>query len=159
MSPYCRCIDFLIGMGLGELARRGTLVFNKWYASIIEITSILSFVILFLFLHNCHNEGYYYLVPTLFLIMAFISNNGAISNLLENSIFVRLSKYSFSFYLFHYVVTSYTNILLRYLDINNPVLLYIAVLIDFIIVSKGAVLLHKYIEQRLVNRITKQISK
>ena len=88
---------------------------------------MLIFLIFFIF-HNYFARGFrfsiYYWIPMCLIIYTFVQNKGYISKILSNHILVFLGEISFGFYMIHYLVITYGNMLKNIYFINfNEILL------------------------------------
>ncbi|KQX51988.1 MULTISPECIES: acyltransferase family protein [unclassified Paenibacillus] len=113
--PVTRAFDFLVGITLGllflEIKEIINLKFTKLTFTILEISSIILLLLSIYFSTSLIQNLRYDLFFTPFLsllIFTFAFQKGIISDLLSNKIFVYLGEISFSFYMIHNLVLSYT---------------------------------------------------
>lgn len=130
VNPIIRSFDFILGILLYDLFKNEK--FKSYFstekrATIIEIATLITFFTFFIF-HNFLNRGFrfsiYYWIPMCLIIYTFVQNKGYISKLLSNHILVFLGEISFGFYMIHYLVITYGNMLKDNYFINfNEILL------------------------------------
>lgn len=102
--------------------------------SFIEITLVIIFIIQYLFLSKyvpqAFKWGVYYL-PIILLIMAiFYYEKGIVSRFLGNKLFLKISKFSFEFYMIHQFIISQCRV---YLKFNEKILLIVTLCITIVI--------------------------
>lgn len=102
--------------------------------SFIEITLVRIFTIQYLFLSKyvpqAFKWGVYYL-PIILLIMAiFYYEKGIVSRFLGNKLFLKISKFSFEFYMIHQFIISQCRV---YLKFNEKILLIVTLFITIVI--------------------------
>lgn len=127
IHPIFRIVDFLIGILLYEIYLK--MKSNKIlkFASILEFSAVLLFVLFFLF-HNSVPQVYryscYYWLPISSIILIFSFQKGFFSRLFSNKHLVYLGEISYGFYMFHALVIQYFIILnTSYSVIDNYYLL------------------------------------
>ncbi len=152
-SPYVRILDYCIGISLGGifLSKKNDINnSNKYVFTFVEVISIIILVILFIYKKTpiLYRYTMYWTLINCVLIYVFSSSKGFISKLLINKRLLYLGNISFSFYLMHYTVITYTNFLfysILKLNINTYI-----IIIQFIIVLGLSLLasafVHRYIE-------------
>ncbi|NOV00197.1 acyltransferase family protein [Paenibacillus planticolens] len=113
--PITRAFDFLVGVTLGllfiEIKDIIILKLTKMTFTIFEILAIVLLFVSIYFSPNMIQNIRYDLFFTPFLsllIFTFAFQKGYISNFLSNKIFIYLGEISFSFYMIHNLVLSYT---------------------------------------------------
>ncbi|WP_312767477.1 acyltransferase [Epilithonimonas sp.] len=141
VNPVIRSLDFILGILLYTLFKnkKFTDYFSTFKrASILEILSLLVFFIFFIF-HNFLNRGFrfsiYYWIPMCVIIYTFAQNKGFLSKLLSNKTLVFLGEISFGFYMVHYLVITFGNVLRDkyFVNINEIVLCSIYFIITLIL--------------------------
>jgi len=167
INPIFRVIDFAIGIIIYSIWNQNSQKkydFNKWKATIFEVSSIgiLIFMIWFskyipkTLLCAC----YYWLPISLIIYLFAIQQKGLVSILLSKKVFVLSGEISYAFYLFHKPVINYCNIVMVKLKTiewwNNQIFLrFILIFIALYIVS----LLSFYYFETPTNRKIKSIYK
>jgi len=142
VNPVIRSFDFILGILLYDLFKKQK--FSSCFttakrATLLEIFTLSAFFIFFIF-HNFLNRGFrfsiYYWIPMCLIIYTFAQNKGWISKLLSNKILVFLGEISFGFYMIHYLVITYGNMLKDNYFINfNEVILSVIYFIVTLILS------------------------
>jgi peptidoglycan/LPS O-acetylase OafA/YrhL len=120
ISPYFRIFDYMIGLVLGLIfiSSKGSvahhLVISRILFSALEVISILFFVYSFYWIrfipYPSLQMGTYFIPFCTLVIYVFSFQRGIISLILSNKIFVYLGGLSFTIYLTHQLVISYTAI-------------------------------------------------
>jgi peptidoglycan/LPS O-acetylase OafA/YrhL len=113
VTPVTRFADFYIGILLYEIFESNR--FAKYFqlaktVTVIEIVSILLFVIFFFYYKNIPDAdrfSFYYWLPMTFIIFSFSYNIGWVSKILSNKLLVYLGEISFGFYLIQQLVIRY----------------------------------------------------
>ncbi|MHA8050875.1 acyltransferase family protein [Aquirufa sp. ROCK-SH2] len=111
IHPFVRIVDFIIGIMLYRIFKmisveKATKSTFTW----MEIAAISLFVLFFYF-HSYIPEVFrysmYYWIPMSGIILIFAFQNGHISRLLSQPIFIYLGEISFGFYMIHQIVIRY----------------------------------------------------
>ena len=107
VNPLIRVFDFIMGIFLYLIYKKINFQnFSKLYSTILELLSIIIFSI-FLTFHKDVSQVYrysiYYWLPILFIIFIFSNQNGWISKLLSQKVFIYLGEISFGFYMIHFL--------------------------------------------------------
>ncbi|MES2287027.1 MAG: acyltransferase [Bacteroidota bacterium] len=114
IHPFFRIVDFLIGILLYEIYLKMKDSKILKFASILELFSVLLFVLFFLF-HNSVPQVYrsscYYWLPISSIILIFSFQKGVFSQMFLNKHLVYLGEISYGFYMFHALVIQYFIIL------------------------------------------------
>ncbi len=103
-SPYTRVLDFLIGVSAALLYKRYPLkIKSKLLMTILEALSLLLVIVCIIYESQIH---YIFIVGIIFALCFYIfgQEKGYLSEYFALSIFRKLAKYSYSFYLIHYLV-------------------------------------------------------
>ena len=114
ISPIFRVLDFFIGIIL-YLLRSYILPFDR-RDKLIQIMQPLSILMLALFIifHSQVDYVYryasYYWLPMSFVILSFSFDSGVLGRMLAGRVFVYFGEISFGFYLFHWLVIKYLNL-------------------------------------------------
>jgi peptidoglycan/LPS O-acetylase OafA/YrhL len=162
VSPLIRLVDFFIGIGLYKLYKylksiKITLINQGFY----EIASIMIFFIFFAFKDTVdisYRYSIYYFVPMCLIILSFALSNdsdkqGLLSKILSNKLLVKGGEISFSFYLWHLLVTQYFQIVSKKMGLNTSV--EIQVMAIFIITIVMSYLSFEFIEKHFNVKIKK----
>ena len=107
ISPFCRLLDFLIGMVLCNFVINNKYV--KKNRTIFSFLELLSLVVLFAFVAVGRYSDIpwqwrwqiFYLIPCAIIVFVFSFNSGVISEILGKPYFSLLGKISFPLYLCH----------------------------------------------------------
>ena len=142
VNPIIRSFDFILGMLLYDLFKNEkfkSLFSTIKRATLAELFTMLIFLIFFIF-HNYFARGFrfsiYYWIPMCLIIYTFVQNKGYISKILSNHILVFLGEISFGFYMIHYLVITYGNMLKNIYFINfNEILLSAIYFITTLLIS------------------------
>lgn len=123
INPLFRSLDFFQGMLLAAFINEHKDIKLK-NVSFVEIMLVIIFTIQYIFLSKyipqAFKWGVYYL-PIILLIMAvFYYEKGVVSRFLGNKLFLKISKFSFEFYMIHQFVISQCRV---YLKVNEKILL------------------------------------
>ena len=114
ISPIFRVLDFLLGIIL-YLLRSYILPFDR-RDKLINIMQPLSILMLAIFIifHSQVDYVYryasYYWLPMSFVILCFSFDSGVLGRMLAGRVFVYFGEISFGFYLFHWLVIKYLNL-------------------------------------------------
>lgn len=123
INPLFRSLDFFQGMLLAAFINEHKDIKLK-DLSFIEITLVIIFTIQYLFLSKyvpqAFKWGVYYLPIILSIMAVFYYEKGIVSKFLGNKLFLKISKFSFEFYMVHQFVISQCRI---YLKVNEKILL------------------------------------
>lgn len=116
ISPLTRIFDFIIGVFLYDLylyIKKHQFHISTKTKNILEICSILSLIIFFIFKQHfsiSFRYSIYYWIPMCLIILTFAitsvntKNKTVISTLLSKKGLVYLGEISFAFYLIHYII-------------------------------------------------------
>ena len=140
VNPLIRSFDFILGILLYDLFKNEK--FKSYFstvkkATLAELFTILTFLIFFIF-HNYFARGFrfsvYYWIPMCLIIYTFAQNKGYLSKLLSNNILVFLGEISFGFYMIHYLVITYGNMLkdsyfVNFNEINLSIIYFIVTIV------------------------------
>lgn len=123
INPLFRSLDFFQGMLLAAFINEHKDIKLK-NVSFVEIMLVIIFIIKYLFLSKyipqAFKWGVYYLPIILLIIAIFYYEKGIVSKFLGNKLFLKISKFSFEFYMVHQFVISQCRI---YLKVNEKILL------------------------------------
>lgn len=163
VNPVIRSLDFILGILLYCLFSRKKFVSHfstVKKATILEVLSVVIFLLFFI-PHNIFIRGFrfsiYYWIPMCIIIYTFAQNKGLISKILSNKTLVFLGEISFGFYMIHYLIISYGNILNEKYTFNiNEILLCV---IYFVITFMLSCLSFIYYEKPMNTFIKKKLIK
>lgn len=153
--PVFRLGDFFVGCTLGkQYANSQSHNFSFVKMSVIEVVMTLVAVGVFawlkieqsnLFLLAMHNSTTIFIPIAVIWIYLFTINNGIITKILTNRLFMFIGNISAYTFLIHYVVTQYTNNALGFLNIELPMNIKLVVIfIEFIITILLTLLYKKF---------------
>jgi len=151
--PFFRIGDFVIGVLLALIFLKSPkkLLGNSFLSSILEFSSILSLIIAIYFspyIHQSLRYGIYYIPVMCFIIYVFAFQGGVISRLLSNRLFLFLGEISFSFYMIHLLVITYS-LHLPFVPKSPIALACFAFFVSLI----GSTVIHLYFEVPLRSKI------
>lgn len=152
ISPIFRLIDFSIGIFLYLIRRQ--LVQYALKPLCISIAQLLSVFILivFIYFHALFDDVYryssYYWLPISLVVLSFSLNEGLLARLFGNKILVYLGEISFGFYLFHWLVIKYLNLL------NVSTSLVVNALVAFVLTIILSMLSYEFFEKYCRKAIT-----
>lgn len=152
ISPFFRLIDCSIGMLLAIVYIENKDKKTKSY--ILNILEIVSLIILtvslinFKYVNQAYRYGIYYMPFLCLIIYVYAFQQGFISKLLKNRIFVYLGTISFSFYMIHQLVLRYI-VHVSFLKVYPVTMAIIGFLISLI----AANILYIYFENPLRKKI------
>lgn len=133
INPLFRSLDFFQGMLLAAFINEHKNIRLK-NLSFIEITLVIIFIIQYLFLSKyvpqAFKWGVYYLPIILSIMAVFYYEKGVFSNFLGNKLFLKISKFSFEFYMIHQFIISQCRV---YLKFNEKILLIVTLFITIVI--------------------------
>ncbi|WP_394684766.1 acyltransferase family protein [uncultured Microbacterium sp.] len=147
--PVSRLPEFVFGMILGFLCRRGQLPAINWWAAIAFALAAYALASVYL---NAYSVVALVMVPFAILIVAAAQRDLAnVRGLLTSAIAVELGALSYCFYLMHHIfIIRLAQPGIRELGIDGAVALGIA----FSLSMLGAWLLHKYVEVPMERRLS-----
>ena len=124
VNPITRFPDFIVGMLLFQLYER---LKNKnitvLQGSIIEISSIILFLIFYLYaadIPKVYRYSCYYWLPVAVILISFSLQKGIFSRILSNRFLVIGGEISYSFYLIHlFVLLTYSEWQKKIISIRN----------------------------------------
>lgn len=159
VNPITRFPDFLIGMALYQVyIKCQDRKLSYTTASLLEVGSILLFLLFYLFsgdvLSKVYRYSCYYWIPIALLLFIFSLQKGALSRLLSNKYLLIGGEISFSFYLIHlFIIHSYIKIIAMY---QLQISWMIAIPAIFCLTT-GLSLLSYYYFEKPVNKWVKQL--
>ena len=155
VNPITRFPDFIVGMLLFQLYER---LKNKnitvLQGSIIEISSIILFLIFYLYaadIPKVYRYSCYYWLPVAVILISFSLQKGIFSRILSNRFLVIGGEISYSFYLIHlFVLLTYSE---WQKENNLHTEWYISVPILFSIIILLSLLSYYYFEKPMNKRV------
>ncbi len=139
INPLTRIFDFILGIitynAYSKIQNENLKINPNW----LEFSSIILFSVFFC-LHEqvpiVARYSFYYWIPMCFLLYSFAFQRGRISKFLSGKTFLHLGNLSFGFYLFHYLVLKYFNIInFKFLTISNEIAISLLVFFISLIAS------------------------
>lgn len=134
--PIIRLFDFVIGMCVARIFLRyiDKVKLNVVIFSIIEILVIAAFLSLDFYFGKIIPRTIFVCISAL-IVFIFAFNNGILSKILSNRLFVLLSKYQLEFYILHAPINSFVYLILGIVFPIFRANLYIKILaVSFIII-------------------------
>ena len=123
VHPFVRLADFVLGILLFNIFKNKKEAHTNANFDLLEFSALLllgGFFIGHYWIPEVYRYSVYYWIPMGYLIYVFSFQKGHISKILSNRLFILLGEVSFSFYMFHYLVIDYFEILnQKYLGISN----------------------------------------
>lgn len=133
INPLFRSLDFFQGMLLAAFLNEHKDIKLK-NLSLIEIVLVIIFTIQYVFLSKyipqAFKWGVYYLPIILLIMTVFYYEQGVVSRFLGNRLFLKISEFSFEFYMIHQFIISQCRV---YLKVNEKILLIVTFIITMII--------------------------
>lgn len=127
VHPFVRLADFIVGILVFNIFKNKKSTHINANFEILEFSAILllgGFFMGHYWVPEVYRYSVYYWIPMAYLIYVFSFQKGTISKILSNRLLLLLGEISFSFYMFHYLVIDYFEILnQRYLGISNTYLM------------------------------------
>lgn len=163
ISPFTRIFDFVIGIFLFDLfafVKNKKFTFNNNYSNILEISSLFTLLLFFLFKdYFSINFRYsiYYWIPMCFIIFSFAfsflygKNDTIISNILSKNWLVYFGEISFAFYLIHYIVIDF--IIKTNKNLGSPFSEIILIIVMFSITLLSSIFAFEKIEKPFNKKI------
>jgi peptidoglycan/LPS O-acetylase OafA/YrhL len=113
INPFYRIVDFILGIMLYQVyatKKLGVLLDSRFKATVLEVIAVALLVVVYA-KHDAIPQGYryscYYWLPMALVIFVFAYQNGYLSSIISNKVFVFLGEISFSFYMIHQLVIRY----------------------------------------------------
>ncbi len=164
VNPIVRSFDFILGILLYDLFKKQK--FSSYFSTVkratfLEIFTLSTFFIFFIF-HNFLNRSFrysiYYWIPMCLIIYTFAQNKGWISKLLSNKTLVFLGEISFGFYMIHYLVITYGNMLKDnyFINFNEIILSGIYFIVTLILSCLSFIYFEKPMNTFIKKKLIKQ---
>ena len=148
VSPYFRVITYGIGLLLGLYVKLNRItVASSEISTKMSLLELAFYTIMGIIIYTFNKgAGFWYTVPIVILILFSVKGTGIISYLFKNKYLVKISKYSFSFYLIHFPVVLSFRYLISKLGISSPEYLYFILLVSFLISFGAAIPIYHFVE-------------
>lgn len=157
--PVFRLGDFVIGCCLGKIYKKiRNIDFNCVVGTCIEIIVILVTVFVF----KCRQFGYssifmkaFFNWTTTYIPLAclwvyiFAHRKGVITKILSNKIMIYIGDVSAYAFLIHYVITQYTSVAVRYLNIRYTYPMKWLLIVFELLLSIGLSIIYKKVEEKI----------
>lgn len=156
VHPFTRVLDFILGIFIFLAYQKFDLNnLSKPLMSWLEVSSITLFLIFFAY-HNHIPQVYrfsvYYWIPTIFVLLVFSFQKGAVSRILSHNKLLYLGEISFGFYMIHILVIRYYTIIANQLGLKTYYIFN--ALVIFIITLLLSIISFEIFEKRF-NRLIK----
>lgn len=155
VNPITRFPDFIVGMLIFRLyAWLKDKCISAWQGSILEIASVVLFLIFYLYaseVPKVYRYSCYYWLPVSFVLLSFSLQKGIISRLLSNRFFIVGGEISYSFYLIHlFLILTYAG---WQKETDWHIGWYLSVPILFVATTLLSLLSYRYFEKPMNNQI------
>ena len=123
VHPFIRLADFILGILVFNVfkQKKEKQIHSNFH--LLEFSAVLLLGIFFIgryWVPEVYRYSVYYWIPMGYLIYIFAFQKGSLSKLLSHPIFLLLGEISFGFYMFHYLVIDYFEVVNhQYLGISN----------------------------------------